>query len=342
MTRFCPNCDREQETRVVKRVQSLVVRGEDIEVDADVVVCTGCGEDIFDPSYDNRILKQAYDAYRERHGLLTSREIRELRERYGLSQRSLAKLLGWGLVTIQRYEQGALQDKAHDAVLRSLMDPQRFLLELERSGDRLPERIREEARQRAIDANRVAQPQMISRQVERMIKFAYETDPLLCGLRPFQLDRLGELVGWIATRCGDLFKTKLAKLLWLVDFAHFRLHRVSVTGLVYSRLPHGPAPHRFQMLLGILEEIGVIRLVECTAGPYEGEIIEPGEKTAGLDGSTESERHVIETVVDRFGHRSSAELSRMSHCERVWTERKDGEPIPYSEADEVRMLDQIE
>lgn len=62
-------------------------------------------------------------AYRQRHGLLLPREIRQLRRRYHLSQRSLAELLGLGLATIPRYESGALQDDAHDSLLRCFADP---------------------------------------------------------------------------------------------------------------------------------------------------------------------------------------------------------------------------
>ncbi|MEW6046801.1 MAG: helix-turn-helix domain-containing protein [Bacillota bacterium] len=47
-----------------------------------------------------------------------------LREKYGPSQQQLAKLLGWGRVTVQRYEKGSLQDIARDLLLRQLEDPQ--------------------------------------------------------------------------------------------------------------------------------------------------------------------------------------------------------------------------
>lgn len=85
--------------------------------------------------------------------------------------------------------------------------------------------------------------------------------------------RLGQLVAWLAKTCPDMFKTKLAKLLWLVDFGHFRRQRISITGLAYARLPFGPVPDHFQILLGSLEEMGVVQLVERIAGPYSGEVI---------------------------------------------------------------------
>ena len=43
------------------------------------------------------------DAYRESEGLLTSEEIIAIREKYGISQSDLCKLLGWGGKTIIRY-----------------------------------------------------------------------------------------------------------------------------------------------------------------------------------------------------------------------------------------------
>lgn len=67
-----------------------------------------CGETLSDPDRDDAVLRTARDLYRQKHGLLTSSNIARLRGRYGLSQRALARLLGWGEVTIQRYEKGVI------------------------------------------------------------------------------------------------------------------------------------------------------------------------------------------------------------------------------------------
>ena len=58
---------------------------------------------------------------------------------------------------------------------------------------------------------------------------------------------------------GDAYlKTKLAKLLWLSDFCHYAKHGESITGLVYCRLPYGPTPDQYYLLLGFLESDGLI------------------------------------------------------------------------------------
>jgi transcriptional regulator with XRE-family HTH domain len=51
-------------------------------------------------------------------------EIKKIREQYGLSQRSFAKLLNWGDKTICRYENGSIQDKAHNSLLLFLREPE--------------------------------------------------------------------------------------------------------------------------------------------------------------------------------------------------------------------------
>lgn len=44
---------------------------------------------------DSATLVSAYNEYRRRHKLLLPEEIKKIREQYGLSQRSFAKLLNW-------------------------------------------------------------------------------------------------------------------------------------------------------------------------------------------------------------------------------------------------------
>ncbi|WP_324667992.1 type II TA system antitoxin MqsA family protein [Geochorda subterranea] len=341
MTGYCPNCDDTRQLRTERRREAYVVRGEPIEVEAEVLICGTCGETVFDPERDERTLLRAYNVYRERKGLLKPDEIRRLRERYGLSQRSLARLLGWGLVTIQRYERGALQDKSHDDLLRALEDPNFVLELLDRQGDRLPERVRQVARSAALGAAASTYPVKLAREVERAISVDYRRRPELHGLRAFDLGRVEQLIVYLARRCPAPFKTKIAKLLWLADFGHFRLQRVSITGLAYARCPYGPAPDHFASVMAALEELGTVRVVEGVAGPYQGEVVEALEEES-LEEFTEAERRTIDWVVARFGRMAAAELSRLSHEEPAWAERTDGELIPYAEADGIRMLDGLE
>jgi len=136
---YCPRCKDDVQTRVEGRDEVFKVRGDPIAIQTAVAVCPKCGEDLFDEALEEKNIAAAYNAYRRKHRLLTPGEIRELRERYGLSQRALAQLLGWGEVTVNRYENGALQNRAHDTVLRLIADPQNLARVLQMSASHLPQ-----------------------------------------------------------------------------------------------------------------------------------------------------------------------------------------------------------
>ena len=76
---------------------------------------------------------------------ISADEIREIRNFYGLTQRSFAALLGIGEASIARYETGATPSKANANLIYAAKNPS-FVLEcLERDGDALPEAQREKA-----------------------------------------------------------------------------------------------------------------------------------------------------------------------------------------------------
>ena len=72
----------------------------------------------------------AYNEYRRKHKLLFPEEIRKIREQYGLSQENFAKLLNWEDKTICRYENGSIQDKAHNSIILFLRKPENMKIYL--------------------------------------------------------------------------------------------------------------------------------------------------------------------------------------------------------------------
>lgn len=138
MKKYCEECRKEVETKVLIKKEAYDVCGEPIEVDAQVLICAECGEELFCEEFDNAILVSAYNEYRKKHKLLLPEEIKKIREKYGLSQRSFAKLLAWGDKTIYRYENGSIQDKVHNSLLLFLREPEnmrKYLTENEISLD---------------------------------------------------------------------------------------------------------------------------------------------------------------------------------------------------------------
>ena len=59
-------------------------------------------------------------------------------------------------------------------------------------------------------------------------------------------------------RKSKISKTKLAKLLYLADFAWYYDHLESMSGMQYRKITHGPVPDSFFRAIDELEESGKI------------------------------------------------------------------------------------
>jgi len=127
MKDYCSKCNKIMDVGVKKKIEKFTVKGEPIEQENDVVYCLTCGEEIFNEEYDSKNLERAYDEYRKKHNLLTSNDIKEIRKKYGLSQKDFARILGFGEVTITRYENGTIQDKANDNLMQMARNEETFI-----------------------------------------------------------------------------------------------------------------------------------------------------------------------------------------------------------------------
>lgn len=113
----CPLCEGVRNLVYGSQQEKILVRGEEIDVSVNLFYCpTG---DHYFQSFDDdeERIQSAYREYRKRKGFLQPEEIKQIREQYGLSQRNFARLLGWGDITIHRYESGSLQGDAQNDVL---------------------------------------------------------------------------------------------------------------------------------------------------------------------------------------------------------------------------------
>lgn len=127
MRHICFECDSDMIQ--VRRVEPVDIRGERIDVEFEYLRCPNCGEEyeVQRPDYDP--LAQAYRIYRTRKGLLQPEEILSFREGLRLSQRDMSAILGIGVATLNRYENGALQTEAMDKAIRYYMDDPRRIMD---------------------------------------------------------------------------------------------------------------------------------------------------------------------------------------------------------------------
>ncbi|RDV81777.1 type II TA system antitoxin MqsA family protein [Ammonifex thiophilus] len=329
---YCPKCDAERELMVKTIEQTFPVRGEPVTVECEVAFCRECGEEVFDRELDFANLERAYAEYRRRKGLPTPQEIVSLRERYGLSQRALAKLLGWSPATVYRYEKGAVPTPGHGEVLKMLADPAEMAKLLERRGDKLSPREFARVKKRVKDLLERERENLLRARVENLLG-SYPPG-IESGFRRLNFEKLVGMIAFFAGNTG-IFKTALMKLLWYADFLHFKRHAVSISGARYAALPYGPALDRWELCLALAAETGAITTEFELKFDYEGEVVRAAVEF-NKDIFTPEELATLEEVKHRLGGLNSKALTERSHEEEAWKLTPRGEIISYEHALRLR------
>lgn len=104
------------------RKAQVNVKGTLIEYDEYYLVNEN-GEEIFDRNIEIENDQRLYDIYKKQNNLLTNFEIKKIRQKYGLTQKEYALVIGVGEVTVHRFEKGAIQTEAVDSIMKLSNDP---------------------------------------------------------------------------------------------------------------------------------------------------------------------------------------------------------------------------
>ena len=333
MRKYCEECGREVETKVITKRESYDVCGESIEVDAQILVCAECGEEFYCEELDNATLIRAYNEYRRRHKLLLPEEIKKIREQYGLSQRSFAKLLNWGDKTICRYENGSIQDKAHNSLLLFLREPENMRTYLTENEIVLDER------QKAKLLNTVDKLEQDKeyRAGRRFFELFFSRIPSEeNGFKGFDYEKLCAMVLFFAHKSTGLLKTKLMKLLNYSDMVFYKENGISISGLKYKHLPYGPVPDNFDIILGKMAADHLAHIEVIYDGAYEKHQVVP-ECDVPEGVLSDSEVEMLNRIYEKFKSFGSVEISDYSHKEKGYNATKTGQIISYAYAMDIEL-----
>ncbi len=334
---FCPNCEEYTEATLGVEKEVYNVRGEPIEIEAEIVTCQKCGKKIFDEERDSRNLAIAYFLYRVKHKLLLPDKIRAIREKYGLSQRALSRLLGLGEITIHRYENGAIQDNAHNNLLSLIEEPQNMKIFFEANRNKLPSYTAVRLERRIANFLQEDKEQAFQVSFERLV--SHQHVDLTSGFKEFDLEKFKNMVLYLVKRLDGVLSVKLNKLLWYCDFLHFKETSVSITGTQYVRLPYGPVPDKYDFITDMMRDEGLLDKIEVVFNARRGVVgeqfitlVEPDESMF-----SEQEIKVMDFVADTFREYTSTGIKDKSHEETAYKKCEDGDIISYEYAKELSL-----
>jgi len=120
---YCYNCDKNVPFHIETKEVSTVIKNVSITYQSQVAYCDECKNQIYIAELDDANIGLANKLYRDKAGLISVEEIQTLLNTYDIGKKPLAKLLGWGETTIDRYLNGITPLRVYSDELKRLQDP---------------------------------------------------------------------------------------------------------------------------------------------------------------------------------------------------------------------------
>jgi putative zinc finger/helix-turn-helix YgiT family protein len=337
----CPECGAivEPESRSISETWNVM--GDEINVEGRLNYCPSCGSLFLDEAYD-RVQAVAYGTYREKHRLMTPAQIRKIREGYGFSQELFSRILGIGVASLRRYEGGALQTPAIDALLHSAETPDSLMSLFEKNQRELSDSEVESVRKKLEGLVRKSfdKGDCLRELLERSAETALNE---LNGFRQLSLNKVEGLVAYLLQLSeSPVGITKMCKLMFYCDFDFFRKTTLSITGLSYAHYTYGPVPEGINdmyTLFNYLGETGVIEIAEeeypdCECTRRNFTLADPSAASF-LD---DEERDCVKYVFSKLGRFSAIKLSQLAHDEEGYRATTVNEKISYLYAEKLKTV----
>ena len=139
-------------------------------------------------------------------------------------------------------------------------------------------------------------------------------------------EKLKTLIAYMAQQTSP-GKLKLFKLLYLTDFTAHTVIGRSITGLSYENFQLGPVPRfLWDNFYSITRDC--VTVEQCD---YNGRIAYEihAHRPVSLQIFDEDEKVIVVDVASKYGNKTGAELTRLTHAELPFKATCRGEQIPY-------------
>ena len=336
----CPFCEKKHKVEVYESETKALVKKKPVEYKEIFYFCPKCKEEFYPDNIMDNNLNRARDRYKKENGLLTSSEIKKIRNYYKLNQKEFANLCGWGDITIQRYESKYIQDETYDEIIRRVKDDPQFVYkELKRHRNEFTEERFKEIEVFLIEIIKKIQVSYLKKEELGALYVDFDKPNVFNGNKILDLDTAEQMLRFFSQYNNNLYKVKLMKLIWYADAQHFKKKGQSITGLVYKHMPYGALPIGYdELLLASDNSISVIDEYFGYTGEGEEKVAYKIQnvKKVNQNKLKPSEIAILEEVNNFFKNMGSGSISKYMHDEMAYKETENGEIISYELASKIR------
>lgn len=312
-------------------IEEKIFRKEKFCVHVRYYVCEDTGEQFTTTEQDTLQFNDLYAQYRIRHGIPFPDEIKEIRTRYGLNYSQISRILGFGANQYAKYESGEVPSESNGKMIAAIRD-KNVILEMLKSCKDSFQHSEYEKLLTTINMSNQWEDNYTSL---HKIVFLDNSRSIFNGYGSKSVPKLFDMVRYIVKKHGEVFPTKLNKLMFYADFSHFRKTGQSISGLQYRALNFGPVPDHYATIYDNVPGLDkklveahdmVSTLLRCPKD-YDFEYL------------SDSEKESIDDVVEKLKPLSVSEVIEASHQEYGWKHCSVAHcHISYDEAYQLKLL----
>ena len=126
---YCEKCNEKVEYLIINEIRKEY-KNVEVNVEQNIGICSQCGERLYVVELESVNLDRLYSKYIELTGIVSPKDIIDFREKYNISQRELVAILGWGKLTINRYERGSIPTQSHSEILKLIINNESYFREM--------------------------------------------------------------------------------------------------------------------------------------------------------------------------------------------------------------------
>ena len=334
---YCPYCKKEVEYKIEKR-ELKEFRRIEVNTFENVAICNECNQDLYVNKIEDENNERIYKIYREKANIIKAEDIVKLREKYDISQRELTAILGFGKMTINRYERGGLPTKSQSDYIKLLIENEdRFIEKVKEAyennniTEKTYKKIVSEGQEENISKKRVQE------NIRRYLKEVLNRKPdIYNGYKSLDLEKVENIISYIASKVKNLTITSLNKYLWYIDMLSFNKRAVAITGLTYQNQKFGPTiVYKKYDELSLLDDKYQREDIETENGNTTKII---SNENFNLDKINDSEKEIIDTIIKLLKNKKVTDISEMSHREDGWKKTKRFEQISFEYAMNLKLI----
>ena len=334
---YCPYCKKEVEYKIEQR-ELKEFRGIEVNTFENVAICNECNQDLYVNKIEDENNERIYKIYREKANIIKAEDIVKLREKYDISQRELTAILGLGKMTINRYERGGLPTKSQSDYIKLLIENEDKFIEKVNEAyennnitEKTYKKIVSEGQEENISKKRVQE------NIRRYLKEVLNRKPdIYNGYKSLDLEKVENIISYIASKVKNLTITSLNKYLWYIDMLSFNKRAVAITGLTYQNQKFGPTiVYKKYDELSLLDDKYQREDIETENGNTTKII---SNENFNLDKINDSEKEIIDTIIKLLKNKKVTDISEMSHREDGWKKTKRFEQISFEYAMNLKLI----